>query len=336
MARTAIDRALSLAPNDPVAHDALGSFYYHGKLDYDRALAEFAAAQRLSPNDAEASWLKALVERRQNKWQESVADLRRAVSLDPRNAQYLSDLATTFFFDRDYAEAQSLARKVIAIEPTRSTGYSELAQAQLGGAGDAKGALSTLHEASQRVGPGEFGQSVLRGSASLGFEWPVSLDKELSQLARNAVPSTEGDRMYYFTGRVTLAIYEKNAPSGLAFADSIIALAPRVMKGSFSDADVHVSLGYAYAAKGDRERAIREAKSALDLVPLSRDAVRGATNLVALGYIAAYVGNVDLAVSSLRDALARAAPVSIALLRADPWFDPIRNDPRFQALLAGR
>src|ERR1700674_819888 len=91
MAKKAIDRALELDPDLPAAHNALGNYYYHGLLDFGRALREFSAAQRLSPNDAEAAALKSRVERRQGKWGDALEDARQAVLLDPRNVNYLYD-----------------------------------------------------------------------------------------------------------------------------------------------------------------------------------------------------------------------------------------------------
>ena len=330
LAKTAIDRAIALGLDAAKGHDALGDYYYHGKLDYDHALAEFAEAQRLAPNDAAANVYKGRVERRQNRWREAAEDMRRGVALDPRNASYLSDLSETLLYLRDYAGAETTARRMVAIQPDRFLGYDQFAEARLVGFGDVKGALTILREAAQRVGAEE----VVIGLS--GWAWPAVLDKDLSGILKHsAPPSNITDRGKYFSGRRNLATYEGDTATARAFADSTLMLGPRLLSGTFTDAEVWPAMAGAYAAKGERERAIATARRAVEMLPVSRDALRGTGNLVSLGYVAARVGDVDLAVSTFRKALEMPSRVSATRLRIHPWFDPIRKDPRFQALLTG-
>lgn len=330
MARATLDKLVALKPDDAGTHDALGNFYYHGKLDYARALDEFSKAQALSPNDATASALKARVERRQGKWTEAIADMRHAVSLDPRNVFYVQDLAETLTFTRQYAEAESYARKAIGIAPDEWTAYNMVANIRLYGFGDVQGTLATLRDASSKVNGGDLGL----GLVAMAF--PIYRDPQLAALAReSAIPTNDGDRVAYYWGKVVLAIYSKDDTGKRVAADSVLKIAPRAMKGSFSDADALASSALAYAALGDREHALAAARRSIDMVPVSRDALRGATNTVGLAYVAALVGDKDLAISTLRQALAIPSNMSVQLLRIDPWWDSLRSDARFQALIAG-
>jgi tetratricopeptide (TPR) repeat protein len=131
-----------------------------------------------------------------------------------------------------------------------------------------------------------------------------------------------------------LSIYKKNRPSARQFADSMLALAPSVMRGSSWDASAHQHLALAYAAKGDNQRRLEQAELAMRKAPISVDVLRGTANLVNLANSAVVAGSYDEALSLLMQVLARPSPTSAALLRVDPWFDPLRSDPRFQNLLA--
>jgi serine/threonine protein kinase/tetratricopeptide (TPR) repeat protein len=331
LAKQAIDRLVALQPDGVSTHNVLGEYYYHGRLDYGRALSEFAKAQALSPNDAQASWLKALVERRQGRWREAAEDSRRAVAVDPRNAQYLIQLSSTLYFMRDYAGAEKVAHGAIAIQPDRLAGYAVLALAQIA-SGHPDSALATLREASQRVQ----GEELAYGLTS--FPWPVFQDARLLRIVnQTTLPENPDDRLNYLYGRMFTAMYRKDSARRTADADAILALGSRALSGTFSDADVIGMFALAHAAKGEREKALSEVRKLAVMMPVSRDAIRGASALQGLAYLAVYVGDVDLAVNTLRQLLQiPAGQVSTAQLRIDPWFDGIRNDPRFQALLTGR
>jgi TolB-like protein len=330
MAKKALDKLTALKPDDALTHDATGNYYYHGKLDYDHALSEFAAAQRIAPNDAMASALKGRVERRQGKWADAMTDMRRAAELDPRNNAVLNDFAGTLTYMRSYAAAESASRKEIAISPEHFAGYSNLASARIVGSGDVNGALAALRDASQRVGSEELGLGLL------AYAWPVFLDRNLARIAaESAVPSNEGDRLSYFTGRLYMAEYAKDQAVSSAMADSVISIGQRQTSQTFSDADLHLALSLAYAAKGDKARSLAEGHKGVDMVPVSRDAVRGSSSLVSLAYSAGLAGDWDTSIAALRQSLAIPSLISVPSIRLDPWFAPIRNDPRFQALLAG-
>ena len=330
MAKAAIDRLVALKPNDAATHDALGNYYYHGKLDYEKALKESSLAQQLAPNDANASALKGRVERRQGKWDAAIRDMRLAVAHDPRNPEYLSDLAETLEFTRAYAEAEEVSRRLISVLPDNFNGYSLLAQAQLVGGGNPSTAIATLKDASEKINSEDLGMGLL------SLANPTYLDGKLAAIAKqSSVPTNDGDRINYFWGRMNLATYQKDDATKRTAADSVLAIVPRVLTGSFSDADARSSAASAYAARGDRERALSEAKLAIQMMPVSRDALRGASNTLLLAYVATEVGDKDLAIATLKQLLEMPSGLSVGLLRTDPWFDSLRSDPRFQKLVAG-
>jgi tetratricopeptide (TPR) repeat protein len=114
----------------------------------------------------------------------------------------------------------------------------------------------------------------------------------------------------------------------------LIAEAPKAMRGNFLDARLHAFLGEAYAAKGDRQRSLEEGRLSLQTTPLSADAIRGSNNLYAIAGNAVLAGSYDEAITYLEQLLAIPSDVSVPLLRVDPWWGPLRGNPRFERLLA--
>jgi serine/threonine-protein kinase len=335
LAKAAIDRALALQPGLSAAHSALADYYYHGKLDFPRALEEVEAARSLAPNDPDAMDLRARIERRQDRWAEAIANIKRASELDPRNANFLSDLCETQSTARKYDDADKTCRRYIDVEPVNWSAYYLRAHNELLRSGDVKATLSVLAEAQKQMGAAELGRGILDEESRL--IWPSLLNPALSQAMHAAsVPPESTRRIAYFVSRLMLAVYERNHAAQIQFADSIIANAPQNLRGTFFDSEMHADLSLAYAAKGDKAKTLEEGKRAMEIVPLQRDALRGGVNLQLIALAQVLVGAKDEAFTTLQQLLGRAADVSPGLLRVDPWFDPLREDARFKQLVSVR
>src|SRR4029077_21275246 len=125
LAQQAAERALALQPDLPEAHLAMGFYHYWGHRDYDRALAEFAVTGRAQPNNADVIEAIGLVQRRQGKWPEAVASLKRAAELDPLSYGNLLELAVTYSRMRDYPQAQRVLDRAITLAPDLPSAYGE-------------------------------------------------------------------------------------------------------------------------------------------------------------------------------------------------------------------
>ena len=99
---------------------------------------------------------------------------------------------------------------------------------------------------------------------------------------------------------------------------------------------MHAELSLAYAAKGDKGKTLDEGRRAMAILPLEADAIRGVANLQLSAAAAVLVGANDQAFTLLQKLLSIPSQMSPALLRVDPWFDPIRQDARFKQLASGR
>ena len=120
LAREAAERAIRLQPDLAEGHVALGFNYYHGSLDYDRALQELERARQLQPSNSDVYQAMGAVHRRQGKWSEAMADLTKSAALNPRSAGVLSELGITQAWMRAYPEAERSLERAMQLAPDRS------------------------------------------------------------------------------------------------------------------------------------------------------------------------------------------------------------------------
>jgi hypothetical protein len=234
---------------------------------------------------------------------------------------------------RRFTDAGKVCERLIAAAPDRWSGY----QISFGLAlsrGDVNGALAIAREAEKRVDREEFRNGLLENGG-----WPANLDPDLlrdMELKRPpTVPTAARARVIYYVLRLYLSVYKKDAAAGRRFADSVLVYAPKAISGvDYFDADVHTSYAMAYAMKGDNERRLEHTALTVKEVPFSSDAELSTVFLVYLANSAVLAGSYDEALSQLRQVLSRPSHYSAALIRADPWFDSMRRDSRFQKLLA--
>jgi TolB-like protein/tRNA A-37 threonylcarbamoyl transferase component Bud32 len=329
MAKAAIDTALALDPRLAAGYMAKATYYYRAKLDYAKALETLLLAEKISPNDPELLYLKGLIERRQNKWDEAIKDQERSAQLDPRNVRYAIDLCTSLVVTRHYPEARGVCEGIISLAPDRLDGYARLSSLILLSTGDVNKAVAILKHAKGQVDPDQWKRGVLV------LNWPGLTDPELRRDMEEALSAKEDqNRMDFLLARLTYSVYMKNKPAQLAFADSMIAEAPKGMRGNYLDALLHSYLSEAYAAKGDRQRSLEEGRLSLQMSPLSADAVGASNNLGSIASSAVLAGSYDEAITYLEQLLAIPSWLSVPLLRVDPWFDQLRGNPRFERLLA--
>lgn len=167
--------------------------------------------------------------------------------------------------------------------------------------------------------------------------WPAILDTDLLKVMLGESASNGGEKTpAYFTSRLMLALYMKDSRLADRLADSIIAVAPRALNGTFFDSEVHTNLALAFAVKGNRQRTLEEARLSMEKTPLSVDALRAAANLELIARSQITAGAYDQAIASLEQLLSVPSNVSVPSLRVDPWFDPLRQDPRFIKLVGAK
>ena len=115
--RRMTEQALTLAPNLAGAHIALGQYYYYGYRDYEHASAEFGRTIRLQPNNSQALQFSGYAHRRQGQWKQCLAELKKALEQDPRDAALTANLASAYNWLRMWKDAGRTAREALSIDP---------------------------------------------------------------------------------------------------------------------------------------------------------------------------------------------------------------------------
>ena len=332
LAKAAVDRALALDPDNPEVHSALGYYYYWCHLDYDRALAEFAVARKGRPGDSDILAGIGYVLRRQGKFQDAAASLKQAAELDPRGAEIFLNLGETHALVRDIAEAVRYLERSIALTPDWARPYGLKARYLLRLAGDAAGAGASLTSAANLTLARD--QDVAHAAVLHGFftrNYQAGLDR-LSSESHDAF-----DNQFWFVPKVLLQaqlyglLGQRQAE--LSHYRAAATLLESEIRTAPDDARFHGSLGIAYASLGRKAEAVREGKRALALLPVSREAYRGAYHVEEMARIYTMVGERDAAVEQLEYLMSIPFDLAAAGLRLDPAWDSLRDHPRFQRLV---
>jgi eukaryotic-like serine/threonine-protein kinase len=345
MARAAADSALRVAPDLAQGHIALGWYYYSVYDDYAQALEHLSAAEERRPNDPGLLWAKSTVLRRSGPWREAAEYGGRAVQLDPRNAVWADQVGLTFVLVRDYGEAERLLLRSVTLRPDWTYPYMHLARLYLQWEGDADKAAEVLALAEARAGGFD---PVAKQLAAFDFA-PVmrALFRGDQDGLRRLVAVDGGGRL---GGHYRKAwAYGQLGKPGLQrlYYDSMLTAAQanvdrrrRVLTGRRWETWVSAGgagagdLGIALAGLGRSGEAIQMLDSSRVRVQRGPDRFREAErrSYGAWGFVMA--GDYDAALDELGFLLANPSVVSVPLLRVDPIYDPIRDNPRFKALLA--
>ena len=331
-AKDSLDRARALDPNLPEVHLALGNYLYHGPHDYAGALAEFQQAEKGLPNSADVIEAIAVLQRRLGHWDEAVAEQRRLVELDPRNVHSAWSLSGTYRMLRRFPEALATVDRVLAWDPTKGSLLDAKAEVFLA-TGDLQAAELIL-----LANPGL--DPILRASPPL-FQRRYAAATEILSKAL----ATETDRDARSIEKLLLGLSQQRAGDVAAaratYQDAVQDLKRQLETAapdSFAAGLTHAFLGGAYAGLGEAAFAIAEGQKGMAIHPSSKDPVEGPDVEETMADIYALLGDADHAIPILKRLLQipYAHAITPALLRLDPVWDQIRNDPRFQELASDK
>ncbi|MFC1637245.1 protein kinase, partial [Planctomycetota bacterium] len=310
MAKKAVDKAFLLNPNLPEVRLARGQYYYHGQLNYDGALEQFAIARKAQPNNGELlSWI-GYVQRRQGKFQQALANIKKAFELNPLSNVLAFDVAQTFMLLRKYHEAEHYYECAISLRPDFPEPYSWKARLYLRWQGSTRKARAVAMEALKNTKAAE---------SSYVVNLLVTLDvfdgNYQGALDRLSLQSEElrsqGDSVYNTLRCARIYRYmNKKKLAKKYFADARNVLESEIQERP-EDAPLRSSLGIAYAGLGRKEDSIREGKMGIELLPVTKDAWGGLNRVTAMAYIYVMVDEHEEAIDQLKHLLEIPSEISI-------------------------
>jgi serine/threonine-protein kinase len=330
--KKSIEAAQKAIETDPLladGYEAMGWYYYHGLLDYDRALAQFDEALRRRPQEPGAMYGMAAVYRRQGKFAQALERFEKAAALDPRDPTILFNTGETHLLMRNYPAAIGYFDRAIVLSPDWRAPYQLKIDAIIRDAGDIGKAKQVLEDARRKNVSGMGSTALLLASLERNYAHALEILRD--------DPESGSDSQFRFIPRVLWRadIYRSMGRSREAAAlyDSARIELQHALGDAPEDPRLHAALGRALAGLGRTEEALQHAKRAVEILPMSREAYRGAYLAESQAQTQAMVGKQDEAVATLKALLAVPSQLSTALLRLDPAWDELRGHPGFQALL---
>ena len=333
------EHALTLAPKLAEAHIALGMVYYWGHRQYAEALAQFRQAIEFQPNNPQALEYSGYVHRRQGQWEQSLAELLKSQEENPREAELAGNIGMSYCQLRKWKEAEAHGARALALNPRSLDGIRVSLISCLNGKGDIKQARRLLDAFPADV-------RLVADAGHANSDGVIGERAYVCTLEKNFVAALHlvdqdgnrgGDRIR-LSARAAIHVLANDAAGASAEIEKARDLAEASLRDRPTDLDAMVQLSWINLALKRNEEAVSAARQAADFLPPDKDAMAGTFTLFNLAAIEARASQTSSACDILRRLLSMPAgmEVSIAGLKIDPVWDPIRNDPGFQQLLAGK
>jgi TolB-like protein/Flp pilus assembly protein TadD len=332
-ATEAVEAALRLGPDRGEPHLAAGLLYYYCYRDYDRARSELAIARRLLPNEPLVYATLGWIDRRQGRWQDHLGNVNRALELDPRNVFILHQVAGTYQVLRRYNELVATFDRALAVTPNDAVARVARGLAEL----DSNATVQPGQVAVQEVLANDRGDGV-----KIVDRWfNIALCARDANDAKRALASMLQEGITWganvrtprsFCEGLAARVFGDNETAMDAFAEAREEM-ETVLQKQPDYAEAESALGMIDAALGRKEVAIREGRRAVELLPVTKDVMTGSELLRNLALIYAWTGEKELALDQIAAALQGPGHITYGQLRLHPWWDAIRENPRFDKLV---
>jgi TolB-like protein/Tfp pilus assembly protein PilF len=333
LAEAALQSAIRLRPEAGETHLAKANFLYRCHLDYDKARAELAITQRVLPNNSEAFELAGYIDRRQGLWNESARSLQRALQLDPRNVFLLQQIAASYEELRHFRAMAAALDRALELAPRDLDTRITRAFAEYEWRADPRPLHRTI---------GALLAENPDSAADFADQWLYlalsERDSAAAARAMVAIPATGTSTDLNFPRFFCEGLVARAAGDLAAAQKAFVAARAEMEKRTHDQPDYgpgFAVLGLTDAALGRKEEAMREGRHALELLPVTKDALDGGEVMKYLGVIYAWCGEKDLALEQIAATLRIPSTLNYGHLKMRPCWDSLRGDPRFEKIVAG-
>jgi TolB-like protein len=331
-ADAALQAVIRLRPDAAETHLVRADYLYRCHLDYNRARTELSLAGRALPNNSEIFQLAGYIDRRQNRWQESAQNLQRALGLDPRNFLILQQISLSYQEFRKFGSMAAALDRALTFAPNDVDTRITRASVDIEWKADPR----PLHETIEKI----FEQDPAT-AADLADQWfYLALCERDPAVAAQAIAvmpprGTSTDVNFPRAWCEGWADRIKGDEAGAHAA--FLAARAELQKSVTEEPNYGPSftvLGLIDAVLGNKQDAVREGRHAVELLPVTKDAIDGAEVAKYLGVIYAWCGEKDLAIEQIGATLRVPSTLSYGNLKLNPYWDPLRSDPRFEKIVA--
>jgi TolB-like protein/Tfp pilus assembly protein PilF len=332
-AKSAIDTAAQLAPDDPEIMEGLGDYYYYGFRDYTRAAEQYRRLAQLRPNDAAVFASLSYIARRQGRFPEAVAHMKRARQLDPESGMFPGELMLTLMSGRKYDEAIAAGRDYLQRHPEHVFVAAAVAQAEYARDGTTDGIRAFARRTVAPEARARFHYLRLTHARTIG-DWAeaIRLDRE----QRYFDGDTDTPRWMQDVWAAATLAEAGELPAARARATEALAVMNAELVRQPLSPHLWASLSLSHALLGNKAEALRCVDQARAALPESRDALQGPIIAVMTTSALAWAGETERALVEF-ERLLRVPFGTNPVLERGIYFGswkPLRSDPRFEALLA--
>jgi serine/threonine protein kinase/Tfp pilus assembly protein PilF len=334
LSERAIQTIRRLRPDFGETHLAFAQHLYWAYGHYDLAKEELAAARRTLPNESRIPLFSGYIDRRQGHWEKSLEEMKQALELDPRNSSILQQISLTYQALRRYKETAATLDRVLAIAPKDIATKVRRAWVDLQWRSDPKPLHTTI-------------ETILAQDPNVA---PVLVNQWLDLALSERDPAAAERALARMP---TGGCYDENIPFPDSWCQGLVARLrgdEPAARGAFTKARLELeqtvrnqpdyaaalcAAGVVDAALGNKEAAIREGERAVELMSVSKNSVAGPMLIQYLSVIYAWIGDKDRAIEQLAEAAKLpGSHITYGHLRLSPLWDPLRGDPRFEAIVA--
>jgi TolB-like protein/DNA-binding SARP family transcriptional activator len=332
--KAALDRVTRLDPNcDTGSCCALGFWRLFVLNDYTAALQTLARARQVRPSDYGLYGLISHVYQRQGQWNRALAYEQEAERLNPLDPDPAGSLGRTYALMRQFAAANYYLDRSLAGTPHLANARLVKAMSYLNLTGDLAGARQLLPDVSQNISPTGTEDVVL----SLHDIVLMLSDEQQTRLLRLTPAALDGDTAALELAKA-LVLQRRHHPAlaRASFDSARIALEAKIRPHPDEVPFYHAMLGLALAGLNRPADAVREGTNAVRLLPYPAGGSESTLMPANLARIHLLLGQQAKAIDQLAIVFSRPGPLSPAWLRVDPFWDPLRKNPRFLRMLATR